>query len=75
MWQKRGGGSRVSGAPLKLTQAKNAGRSALELTRNPLSLMETRFNPGGGGGGAAMLFLTGMCEYKIKGNGYFLRLK
>ena len=26
-------------------------------------------------GGAALLFLTGMCEYKIEGNGSFLRLK
>ena len=27
------------------------------------------------GGGGALLFLTGMCEYEIKGNGYFLSLK
>ena len=27
------------------------------------------------GGGAAMLFLTGMCEYKIEENRSFLRLK
>ena len=25
--------------------------------------------------GAAMLFLNGMCEYTIEGNGFFLRLK
>ena len=30
---------------------------------------------GGRGGGAALLFLTGMCEYEIEGNGSFLRLK
>ena len=26
-------------------------------------------------GEAALLFLTGMCEYEIEGNGYILRLK
>ena len=36
------------------------------------------YSRGGGGvspGEAALLFLTGMCAYKIEGNGSFLRFK